>query len=88
MNDFWLASRNRYSCHFLLPVGKNGKKPEKVIGMDSKLLDNDTTVTCKDIVCHILSGRPASYNPEACLQTMFTLLAVLPSLHPAYKISI
>lgn len=70
MNRFWLASR-----YTLFPAGKNGKKPEKVIGMDSKLVDNDTTVTCKNIVSDLLAGRPASDNPEAALQTIFTLLA-------------
>ncbi len=80
MNRFWLASRNCYSRHFLLPAGKNAAKPEEVLGSDSKLLDGDTTILCKDIVFDILAGRPASDNKEAALQTIFTLLAVFPSV--------
>ena len=79
MNRFWLASRDHYSRRYLLPAGRNGKKPEKVIGTDGKLSDADTVLSCKDIVSLIRSGHPASDNPEAALQTIFTLLAVLPS---------
>lgn len=81
MNRFWLASCHGYSRYTLFPAGKNGKKPKKTLGSDSKLLDDDTTILCKDIVSDILAGRPASDHPEAALQTIFTLLAVFPSLH-------
>lgn len=79
MDRFWLASRNRYSRHSLLPKGRNSKKPDKTLGDDGKLEDDDTAITCRDIVSDIIGGRPASDNPEAALQTLFTLLAVLPS---------
>ncbi len=61
------------------PPGRNGKKPVKTLDTDGKLEDDSTTVTCKDIVSDITGGFPASDNPEAALQTLFTLLAVLPS---------
>ena len=80
MNRFWLASRNHYSRHSLLPKGRNSKKPDKTLSDDGKLEDDDTSVTCKDIVSDIIGGRPVSDNPEAALQTLFTLLAVLPSV--------
>ena len=78
MNRFWLASRNAYSRHSLLPKGKNSIKPDKTFGGDGKLEDNGT-VSCRDIVSDIMAGLPASDNPESALQTIFTLLAVLPS---------
>lgn len=80
MNRFWLAPRGIYSRHCLLPEGRNGKKPVKALGADGKLEDNNTAASCRDIVSDITSGRPASDNPEAALQTVFTLLAVLPSV--------
>ena len=72
MNRSWLASRRSYSRHALLPPGRNGRKPVKTLGTDGKLEDDDTTVTCKDIVSDIAGGFPASDNPEAALQTLFT----------------
>lgn len=80
MNRFWLAPRDIYSRHCLLPEGRNGKKPVKALGADGKLEDNNTAASCRDIVSDISSGRPASDNPEAALQTLFTLPAVLPSV--------
>lgn len=81
MNRLWLASREHYSRTRLLPAGKNGKKPEKVIGTDGKLVENDSeTSTTKTIVDGILRGNPATDNPEAALQEIFTLLTVLPSI--------
>ena len=77
MNRFWLASRNAYSRHSLLPKGRNSIKPDKTFGGDGKLEDNGT-VSCRDIVSD-MAGLPASDNPESALQTIFTLLAVLPS---------
>ena len=82
MDRFWLASRNGYSRHSLLPKGKNSKKPDKTPGDDGKPEDGDTAVTCKDIVSDIIGGRPVSDNPEAALHTLFALLAVLPSVQP------
>lgn len=80
MNRFWRASRSAYSRHSLLPEGRNGKKPDKTLGADGKLEDDDSNVTCRDIVSDIMGGCPASDNPEAALQTIFTLLAVIPSV--------
>ena len=80
MNRFWMGSRDHYSRRALLPKGRNGKKPDKNLGTDGKLEDNNSTVTCKDIVSNIMHGLPASDNPDAALQTIFTLLAVLPSV--------
>lgn len=67
MDRFWLASRRSYSRSSLLPAGRNGKRPVKTLGADGKLQDDDTSVTCKDIVSDITGGRPASDNPEAAL---------------------
>lgn len=81
MNRFWLASRSIYSRNFLLPAGKNGKKPDKVIGPDGKLADKeDASLSTRNIVDNIFHGLPASDNPEAALQHIFFLLAVLPSM--------
>ena len=78
MNRFWLASRNGCSRHSLLSKDRNSKKPDKTLGGDGKLEDAGT-VSCRDIVSAIMAGHPACDNPEAALQTLFTLLAVLPS---------
>lgn len=80
INRFWMASRNGYSRHSLLPKGRNSKKPDKTLGNDGKLEDDNTAVTCKDIVSDIMDWRPASDNPESALHMIFTLLAVLPSV--------
>ena len=40
MDRFWLAPRDIYSRHKLLPEGRNGKKPPKSIGADGKLADD------------------------------------------------
>ena len=78
MNRFWLALRNGYSRHSLFPKGRNSKKPDKRLGEDGKLEDGGT-VSCKDIVSGIMAGLPATGNPEPAMQTIFTLLAALPS---------
>ena len=81
MNRFWLASRDIYSRNRLFPSGKNGKKPDKVIGDDGKLVEmDDTSVSTKHIVQNIMNGLPASDNPEAPLQEIFYFLAVMPSM--------
>lgn len=80
MNRFWLAPRDIYSRHSLLPAGRNSKKPEKTLGADGKLEDNEPYISCRDIVADILDGRPASDCPGAALQSIFALLAVLPSV--------
>jgi len=83
MNRFWPGQRDAYSRASLLPAGKNGKKPKKIIGPDGKLVEpEDTcTVTARDIVNDILDGKPASDNPEAALQKIFSIPAVFPSIH-------
>lgn len=82
MNRFWMGTRDACSRSLLLPPGKNGRKPKKVIGPDGKLVEpEDTcTTTTRDIVDAVMDGRPASPNPEAALQKIFSLLAVFPSL--------
>ena len=82
MNRFWLASREHYSRSALLPAGKNGKKPKKIIGPDGKLEEPEDpcTVTTRDIVNDIMDGKPASDNPEAALQKIFSILALFPSI--------
>ena len=81
MNRFWLASRSRYSRKALLPASKNSKKPNKAIGSDGKLLEDAAdTASTRDIVKAIRNGDRASDNPEAALQDIFFLLAVLPSM--------
>lgn len=81
MNRFWPASRSRYSRKALLPATKNGKKPDKTIGSDGKLMEDDaSSASTRDILNAIRNGKPASDNPEAALQEIFFLLAVLPSM--------
>ena len=81
MDRFWLASRKSYSKTALLPAGKNGKKPKKVIGDDGKLVEPDDIIPdTKAIVNDILNGLPATDNPESALQHIFFILAVLPSI--------
>ena len=41
MNRFWMGTRNLYSRTALLPAGRNGKKPKKLIGADGKLAEPD-----------------------------------------------
>lgn len=82
MDRFWLGPRDSYSRSSLLPAGKNGRKPKKVIGPDGKLVEPEdtSTTTTRDIVGTIMDGKPASPNPEAALQGVFSILAVFPSL--------
>ena len=81
MNRFWMGPRDLYSRSALLPTGRNGKKPKKLIGADGKLEEPEDpcTVTTKDIVNDIIAGKPAVDNPEAALQKIFSILAILPS---------
>lgn len=82
MDRFWLGTRDLYSRSSLLPASKNGKKPKKIIGSDGKLVEpqDPSPITTNDIVRDIMDGRPASPNPEAALQRILFLLAVLPSI--------
>lgn len=80
MNRFWLASRDIYSRSSLLSPGRNSKMPDKSIGSDGKLPDDQASVTTADIVKDIFAGKPACCNPQAALQRIFFFLAVLPSL--------
>lgn len=81
MNRLCLASRDIYSRPPLLSAGKNGRKPDKVIGTDGKLSEDDhSSESSRTIVDNILNGTPASDNPEAALQEIFSILAVLPSV--------
>lgn len=68
MNRLWLASKDIYSRTRLLPASKNSKKPDKVIGTDGKLSEDDlSSESTRTIVDNILEGKPASDNPEAAL---------------------
>ena len=81
MNRLWLNPREQYSRSALLPAGKNGKKPQKTIGSDGKLAEeNPDTFSALHTVDLIRNGSPASENPEAVLQEIFSLLAVFPSI--------
>ena len=81
MNRLWLNPREHYSRSALLPAGKNGKKPQKTIGSDGKLAEeNPDTFSARHTVDLIRNGSPASENPEAVLQEIFSLLAVFPSI--------
>ena len=80
MHRFWMASRKNYSRTALLPAGKNGKKPKKVIGNDGKLVEPDDCLSdTNTIVENIINGQPVTDNPESALQHIFFILAVLPS---------
>lgn len=81
MNRFWMASRDIYSSSCHLPAGRNSRKPEKIIGTDGKLVEDDSTsLSTADIVKKIMDGPPACDNLEAALQKLFFFLAVLPSM--------
>ncbi len=81
MNRLWSGSRDPYARSALLPAGKNGKKPRKTIGNDGKLAEESPdTFSTRHTVDLIRNGSPASDNPEAVLQEIFSLLAVLPSI--------
>lgn len=45
MNRFWMGTRDACSRSLLLPPGKNGRKPKKVIGPDGKLVEPEDTCT-------------------------------------------
>lgn len=82
MDRSWLAPRDSYPRSSLLPAGKNGKKPKKEIGPDGKLIEPEdpSSITTRDIANSIMDGKPASDDPEAALQKIFSILAVFPSL--------
>jgi len=82
MDRFWPGQRDVCSRASLLPAGKNGKKSKKIIGPDGKLVEPEDTcpVTTREIVNDILDGKPASDNPEAARQKIFSILAVFPSI--------
>ena len=81
MNRLWIGSRQPYARSALLPAGKNGKKPDKTIGSDGKLAEESYDIfSARHTVDLIRNASPASDNPEAALQEIFSLLAVLPSI--------
>lgn len=79
MNRLWLGSRDIYSRKALFPSDLYSKTPKKEIGADGKLVDAETLRT-KDVVDQILNGDTTTDNPEAILQTLFYMMAVLPSM--------
>ena len=81
MNRLWRADRDQYSNSFLLPVSKNGKKPDKTIGDDGKLVEPDqSSYNTADIVKNMMSDIPVTDDSQAALQQLFFTLAVLPSV--------
>lgn len=80
MHRFWNEDRSRYAKNFPLPAGKNGKKPQKTIAPDGKLLEEEEKTATGPLVDNILAGIPVTRNPEGALQDIFFLSAVLPSI--------
>lgn len=76
MNRLWIGSRQPYARSALLPAGKNGKKPDKTIGSDGKLAEESYDIfSARHTVDLIRNASPASDNPEAALQEIFSLLS-------------
>ena len=72
MNRLWIGSRQPYARSAL---GKNGKKPDKTIGSDGKLAEESYDIfSARHTVDLIRNASPASDNPEAALQEIFSLL--------------
>ena len=81
MNRLWCGSRKKYSRSFLLPAGKNGRKPKKEIGDDEKLVDPEPEkYSTRDFADKIMAGIETSSYDEGILQDVFHMLAVIPSL--------
>lgn len=81
INRLWKGSRVNYSWSALLPGDKNSKKPNKTIGADGKLQESDiNSRSARTIVDSILRNEPVSVQPESILQTLFLLIAVIPSV--------
>lgn len=82
MNRLWNADRDVYCRSSVLPAGKNGKKPKKVIGPDGKLIESEPEIfAAKDLVDRILKGEDVSCTAQGILQDVFCLAAVLPSIN-------
>ena len=80
MNRLWGESRECYSRSFILPAGKNGKKPKKILGSDGKLVEPEADIfSTKIFVEKIISGEKLSNGSAAALHDIFYLAAVLPS---------
>ena len=78
MNRLWAASRSIYSRNALSPPSR---KPKKEIGADGKLVEQDDSLPdTKKIASDIMDGVPACENPEASMQHIFSILAILPSV--------
>lgn len=81
MNRLWKGPRENYSRSCLLPKGKNGKKPKKIIGTDGKLVEPEPEkFLTRDMVDRIFDGMQLSDGSQDVLQDIFFLAAVLPSL--------
>ena len=77
MNRLWLVKdRSRYSRNCLFADYKNRKKPEKPGGKGQKAKDHPGVVG--KLVPHLMDGGNVA-NPEAVLQKVLFLSAVLPS---------
>lgn len=83
MNRFWLGDRSLFARNALLPAGKNSK-PKKKLGSDGKLVSEekeDRETPTREAANLILSGKAPAPNPEAALQDILTLAAVIPSVN-------
>ena len=81
MHRLWNAPRTDFARHALLPAGKNGKKPKKLIGPDGKLVEPEPdTHSTVDLKNKIIAGEELSPNPESFLEDFFYLAAVFPSI--------
>ena len=81
MDRLWAGSLAHYSRSFLLPAGKNGKKPKKQIGPDGKLIEPEPDLySTKLLADQLLAGEKIADGSQSILQDLFFLAAVLPSL--------
>ena len=76
LDRFWGGPKEHYTRSFLLPKGKNGKKPKKELGADGKLVEPDPDkYATKDLAQSILNGTTLSNGYQDALQDIFYLAA-------------
>ncbi len=79
---FWGDSRDCYSRSYILPAGKNGKKPKKEFGPDGKLIEPEPNhYSTEEFGEKLIQGEELSKGEAAALQDIFYLAAVLPSIN-------
>lgn len=52
LDRFWGGPREHYTRSFLLPKGRNGKKPKKELGADGKLVEPDLLLVSETTQIH------------------------------------